>query len=66
MLREFREDAGLTQRDLAETLHRPQKWVSYCETANRRVDIVEFVEWCQACGVEPTDGFQRLLKELER
>ena len=33
----------------------PQSWVHNCETANRRVDIAEFVSWSKACGVDPQD-----------
>lgn len=52
-LRALREGAGLTQRELADRLHKPQSWIARCETANRRVDIAEWVEWCFGCDVEP-------------
>ena len=39
----MREEAGLTQRDLGKCLKKPQSWVYNCETANRRVDLAEFV-----------------------
>ncbi|MEM6392786.1 MAG: helix-turn-helix transcriptional regulator [Planctomycetota bacterium] len=52
-LRELRESAGLSQRALGERLKKPQSWVYNCETANRRVDLVEFIQWAEACGVEP-------------
>jgi ribosome-binding protein aMBF1 (putative translation factor) len=51
-LRELREKAGLTQRDLAHRLRKPQSWVARCETAARRVDVAEWVEWCFGCGVD--------------
>ena len=60
----MREDAGLTQRDLGDLLGKPQSWVYNCETANRRVDVAEFVAWCQACGVKPQTGLARFLKLL--
>lgn len=52
-LRTLREEAGLTQRELGKRLKRPQSWVHNCETANRRVDVTEFIAWAQACAVEP-------------
>lgn len=58
-LRGLREAAGLTQRDLGERLGRPQSWVHNCETANRRVDVTEFIAWAAACGVEPAVAFGR-------
>jgi transcriptional regulator with XRE-family HTH domain len=62
LLRTLREEAGLTQRDLGRRLHKPQSWIYNCETANRRVDLSEFVAWCGACGVAPQEGLRRFLK----
>ena len=61
LLRSMRDDAGLTQRDLGKRLRKPQSWVHNCETANRRVDVTEFIAWCNACGVDPHDGLKRVL-----
>jgi transcriptional regulator with XRE-family HTH domain len=60
-LRTLREAAGLTQRDLGKRLRKPQSWVYNCESANRRVDVTEFIAWARACGVEPGDAFERFL-----
>ena len=62
LLRKMRENAGLTQRDLGERLKKPQSWVYNCETANRRADLAEFVEWCLACDIKPQEGLKRFLK----
>ena len=61
-LRTVRIEAGLTQRELGKKLKRPQSWVWNCETGHRRVNIVEFVEWCRACGVDPQEGFEEMLE----
>ena len=63
-LREQREDAGLTQRELGTKMGKAQSWVYNCETANRRVDVTEFIAWVTACGVEPAAAFSRLLDAL--
>ena len=63
-LRQVREKAGLTQRDLGKLLSKPQSYIYNCETANRRVDITEFALWCRACGIDPKRAYSRLLKEL--
>ena len=60
-LRALREEAGLTQRDLAKRMKKPQSWIYNCETANRRVDITEFIEWAKCCGFEPKEAFLRFL-----
>lgn len=62
LLRSMREEADLTQRELGKRIGKPQSWVYNCETGNRRVDLAEFVRWCQACGVKPQDGVKRFLK----
>ncbi len=61
LLLSMREESGLTQRQLGARLGKPQSWVHNCETANRRVDLAEFVAWCRACGVKPDSGFARFL-----
>jgi len=62
LLKAMREQAGLTQRDLGKRMGKPQSWVHNCETANRRVDLAEFVAWCQTCGISPQEGMKRFLK----
>ena len=64
-LKDLREQAGLTQRQLGQILNKPQSWVYNCETANRRVDVTEFISWANACEIDPRKAFSRLLKELE-
>ena len=32
------------------------------EVAERRVDVMEFADWCQACGVDPVVALRDLLK----
>ena len=61
-LKDLREEAGLTQRDLGKTLNKPQSWIYNCETGNRRVDVIEFIDWVESCGVKPQSALGRLLK----
>jgi transcriptional regulator with XRE-family HTH domain len=49
-LREAREEAGMTQAEVAASMNRPQTWVSKCELGERRVDFVELEDWAAACG----------------
>jgi len=62
LLRSMREQAGMTQRDIGIKLRKPQSWVHNSETANRRVDVSEFMAWCEACGVKPHDGLDGFLR----
>lgn len=60
LLKKLREDADLTQRALGELLDVPQSWVYKCESSIRRVDVAEFADWAEACGVEPSKAIKRL------
>ena len=62
-LRQMREDAGLTQHQLAARLRVPQSFIYKSETAIRRVDITEFVAWAEACGKNPVTALRRFLSQ---
>ena len=62
MLRQMREQAGLTQRDLAKRVGRTQSWVFKSESSIRRIDIAEFLEWCVGCDNDPLEAFKRLMR----
>jgi transcriptional regulator with XRE-family HTH domain len=61
-LRGLREEAGLTQRELGKRMKKPQSWIYNCETANRRVDLVEFIEWAKCCGCSPIEAVRRFVE----
>ena len=48
-----RKNTGATQQELASKLGRPQSFVAKVETGERRLDVVEFVEWFDALEVDP-------------
>ncbi len=50
-LRRAREQAGLTQLDVAERLGTYASYVSKCESGERRIDVVELAEFCRLYGV---------------
>lgn len=56
----MRNDAGLTQRDLAKLLHIHNSMVHRSEIGDRRIDPVEFAAWCRACGCDPGEMISRL------
>lgn len=60
LLIEARRTAGMTQVQLAEALSRPQSFVSKYERGERRLDVVEFLEVCEALGVSGI----RIIKQL--
>lgn len=62
LLRAAREDAGLTQEDIANRLQATQTFVSKCERGERRLDIIELCSWCEALGI-PAGKFVAMLEE---
>ena len=54
-LRKAREEAGLTQQQVAEQLKVYASFVSKCEAGERRLDVVELAAFCKACGIELID-----------
>jgi transcriptional regulator with XRE-family HTH domain len=61
-LRDLREKAGLSQRDLGKRLKKPQSWIYNCETGNRRMDVTEFIAWVRACDAKPERVFGELVR----
>ena len=61
-----REDAGLTMRQLAERLGVPHTFVAKVEQRERRLDVVEFLHYCQALEVSAADGIAVIGKVARR
>lgn len=54
-LRHARKEAGLTQLDVAERLGTYASYVSKCESGERRIDVVELVEFCRLYNIKVID-----------
>src|SRR4051812_48494462 len=63
-LRTARRDAGMSQRGLAADLRVPHSWIAKVESGERRIDLIEFAWFCQACGLDAPDAAHRLLKSV--
>jgi transcriptional regulator with XRE-family HTH domain len=61
LLRDIRERAGLRQADVAQAIKRPQSFISEYEAGQRRLDLVELREVCDACGTT----LRKLVNEFE-
>jgi len=60
LLVEKRKKAGLTQADVAKKLRRYQSFVATVESGQRRIDVVEFLDFADAIGFDPRDAIKRL------
>ena len=48
-----RESSRLRQADVAKRLGRPQSYVSKVELGERRLDVIEFLEFAKAVDADP-------------
>ncbi len=53
LLKKQREKMGLTQRDLGERLQVHHTLIGKVETGDRRLDVIEFIDYCKALEVDP-------------
>lgn len=66
LLRQIRQEAGLTQVQLAERLDIPQTWISNYERGERKIDVLELRQVCKALGIRFLDFMARLESDLEK
>lgn len=63
-LREARENAGLSQRELAVRLKVPHSWVAKVEAGERRMDLIEFCRFVSACDMDPIRVSNKLVRQI--
>ncbi|HKR00072.1 MAG TPA: helix-turn-helix transcriptional regulator [Pyrinomonadaceae bacterium] len=65
LLREVRLEAGVTQVELAARIEKDQAYVSRYESGQRKLDLLEVREICQAIGITLEEFVKRLEKVLK-
>ena len=63
ILVETRQSKSLTQTEIATRLGKPQSFVSKYESGERRLDVVEFLEVCEALSVKPSSILDKIGKD---
>ena len=66
LLKQCREEAGLTQVQFAQALERPQSFASDIERGLRRIDLVQLRDICHALNIGLGEFVQRFETELAR
>jgi transcriptional regulator with XRE-family HTH domain len=59
---EVRTRAGVTQRELARRLSRAHSYVSRIEKGDRRLDVPEFIQWCDVLNADPVEVIRRIVR----
>lgn len=57
---ELRESKNVTQVELACRLNKPQSYVSKVEILERRIDVIELIDWLSALENNITDFIDQL------
>ncbi len=50
LFKQLREEAGLSQKELARRINRSQSFISKYETGELRLDLLELYQICEALG----------------
>ncbi|MCG8314309.1 MAG: helix-turn-helix domain-containing protein [Pseudomonadales bacterium] len=64
-MKEKREAQGLSQRAVAELLGRHHSVVGKMEQNRRKIDLLEFIYYCEAIGAEPHEGLEIMMDSIE-
>ncbi|MFS1424716.1 helix-turn-helix domain-containing protein [Shewanella sp. 10N.286.48.B5] len=59
-LKSSRIEQGLTMRELAKRLEVPHSYVGKIEQCERKLDVLEFVKYCNKLGLAPNMGLLML------
>jgi transcriptional regulator with XRE-family HTH domain len=62
-LKDERVSKGETQTSLALKLKRPQSFIAKIEGLERKLDVFEFIQFCDALEVDPGSLIQRASKK---
>ncbi|MDZ4371281.1 MAG: helix-turn-helix transcriptional regulator [Phenylobacterium sp.] len=60
----LRKRQGITQVELARRLGRPQQFVSFVETKERGLNVVEFAVYVRALGGDPVEAITQVYAKL--
>lgn len=62
-IKEERLNRGLSVRDLALKIDEPFQFVSKIETGQRKLNIYEYVQYCESLDLDPVKGLAILSKK---
>ena len=65
LIKAARLEAGLRQVDLADRLRRPQSYVSKYESGERRLDVLELKQVCNALGISLGEFVRKLESTID-
>lgn len=64
-LKEARLSRGLSLRQVSAEMGRHHSVLGKIEQERRKIELVEFVQYCKILGVDPHEGLDIVIKSLE-
>jgi len=64
-LKHQRDESGLSLRDAADALGRHHSVLGKMEQDRRKIEILEFVRYCQVIGADPHEGLDVVIQSLQ-
>lgn len=65
LLKQKREEAGLSNRELGKELQTAYSLIAKVESGDRRLDVVEACKYCKAIDVDPHELIDLILENLD-
>ena len=63
IFRERRLALGLSMRDLGEVIKEPHSFVQKVEANQRKLDIFQYVQYCEALKIDPAETLKILMNK---
>lgn len=64
-LKELRLKNNLTLREVAERVGRHHSVIGKLEQDRRKIELIEYIQYCQALGADPHEGLEILIRSLK-
>lgn len=64
-LKEQREKSGYSQREVSEILNRHHSIIGKLEQGRKKIELLEFVKYCQVLRADPHEGLALLMHSLQ-
>jgi transcriptional regulator with XRE-family HTH domain len=65
-LRQQLEHKNLTMREAAKLIGKPHSFIGKIESGQRRLDVVEYIWYCQKLGLNPNEGINLIVSVKRR
>lgn len=63
-MKQKREESGLSLRSVAEKMGRHHSVVGKMEQDRRKIEMLEFIEYCHVIGADPHEGLELVMKSI--